>query len=142
MSPSKDSRAYRWWYFQQILSIATGLATFNFLVSNNNKIYPSIERLGKLVRQGVNRVFSESGILSVTTGADSLFLTHFPSYERKLLRAEDLQENNKELQLKFYLSLMTKDHFFLPGHFGSTSYSHKESDILQLIESVTDILNE
>ena len=143
MSPSKDSRA---WIgggtFSANPSMATGLATLNFLVSNTNKIYPSIERLGKLVRQGVDRAFSESGIISVTTGVGSLFLTHFPSYERKLLRAEDLHENNKELQLKFYLSLMTKGHFFLPGHFGSTSYSHKESNILQLIESVTDILNE
>ena len=112
------------------LTMAAGLATLTYLRLHSGSVYPALARKGETVRRDVDRAFAESDVETHTTGAASLFLTHFgprPS------NAEESSAGNAALAHEYALSLMSDGVFVLPGHPGGVSTRHTQKDIDWLV---------
>ncbi len=109
------------------MSMSAGLATLKYLRKNSGTVYPSLERLGGLLRKRVDAAFEECGVQAYTTGIGSLFMTHFG--ERHSHPGEAAKEDMKKAR-ELALFLMTEGIFVLPGHAGAISTAHQERDVL------------
>ena len=113
------------------LSMAAGLATVRRLRKDAKKIYPALTEAGSIVRKGVDRAMEEEGVSVHTTGAGSLFLTHFGGEPRS---AEDASHEQRSIAVKYALDLMAGGSFLLPGHPGGVSTAHTKKDLEALID--------
>ena len=113
------------------LSMAAGLATVKFLRKRASSIYPSLEKSGARARKEVDKEFAEGGVETHTTGLGSLFLTHFGPEPTS---AEEESREDKPMQKKYALRMMSEGIFILPGHPGGISTEHTMKDIDDLIE--------
>jgi len=112
------------------MTMCAGLATLAYLMSHSGTIYPALARQGERVRTEVDRAFAESGVETHTTGAGSLFLTHFG---RNPSNAEEASRGDPSLAHEYALALMLEGVFILPGHPGGVSTCHTEKDIDWLV---------
>lgn len=127
-------------FSEHVISMKAGILTLRFLEQNSSMVYEKINSLGEIARRSIDRIFSESGLATQTTGLGSLFLTHFLVEKLDVVKsAEDAISCDKRLQHAYYLYLMTyHDVFFLPGHVGSISYAHSDSEIQKIIAATLD----
>jgi glutamate-1-semialdehyde 2,1-aminomutase len=112
------------------MTMAAGLATIRHLRKEAQRIYPGLERSGFDLRRGIDREFAEHGVEAHTTGAGSLFLTHFG---REPKSAEETVEEDKLAKLNYAVYLMAAGIFMLPGHPGGVSTCHTKEDLADLI---------
>ena len=112
------------------LSMAAGLATIRYLRRNSRSIYPRLDRMGKIVREGIDKAFADGGIETHTTGLGSLFLTHFGVDPRN---AEEAAKGDRRTRLDYNLQLMSAGIFILPGHPGAISTRHTAEDTNALV---------
>ena len=109
-------------------TMAAGLATLKYLRRNRGRVYSQLKKLGDELRKGVDEAFKEEGIEAHTTGASSLFATHFAKESPR--NAEESQRSNVALQKAYHLALMAGDGIFvLPGHLGAISTEHDAKDL-------------
>jgi len=122
------------------VSMKAGYLTVKFLIENSNSIYSKINSLGEIARRSIDKIFAEANVDTQTTGIGSILLTHFLTENVEVIRSvEDERMCNKKLQQMYYLYLMTYHNiFFLPGHIGTISYAHSDSDIQKLISATLD----
>jgi glutamate-1-semialdehyde 2,1-aminomutase len=113
------------------LTMTAGLATVRYLRKHASTLYPTLEKHGRMVREGVDKAFAEGGVEAHSTGLGSLFQTHFGAEPR---RAEDVASEEGRRAREYALFLMSAGEFILPGHPGAVSSSHRSSDIRKLIE--------
>ncbi len=113
------------------LTMTAGLATLRYLERHAKTLYPALENHGRMVREGVDKAFAESGIQTNTTGLGSLFQTHFGTSPRS---AEDVAAEDIRRAREYALFLISAGFFILPGHLGGVSSSHTSNDIRRLIE--------
>lgn len=111
------------------LSMAAGLATVRYLRKNAKSVYPKLDRVGKETRVGIDKAFADAGVEAHTTGAGSLFLTHFGKEPKN---AEEAAGEDKGIVSSYALHLMASGTFLLPGHPGGTSTAHTSEDIEEL----------
>ncbi len=114
------------------LTMTAGLATLRYLRRNEGTVYPSLNAMGGKLRKGVDASLRESGIQAHTTGAGSLFLTHFGAAPE---RAEDLASEDARTSKDYALWLITNGIFILPGHPGTLSTAHALGDVERLTEA-------
>ena len=112
------------------LTMTAGLATVRHLRRNARSIYPTQEKAGEHVREGVDVAFGENGVETHTTGLGSLFLTHFGPEPTD---AEGKSTDDKPIQKQYSLRLMPEGVFILPGHPGGVSTAHTKKDLDELI---------
>jgi glutamate-1-semialdehyde 2,1-aminomutase len=112
------------------ITMTAGLATVNYLRKNASGVYPKLDRMGKELRRKVDSAFGEEGVETHTTGAGSLFLTHFGAKPRS---AEDTVGEARQTRMDYALSLISRGTFILPGHAGGISTCHTERDVLDLV---------
>jgi glutamate-1-semialdehyde 2,1-aminomutase len=123
-------------FSEHALAMRAGTATLDYLRRRKNNIYPAIGKLGDQMRKEVDKTFSEHGIATKSTGAGSLFVTHFLGRGQSDIQSpQDVVSSNESLKEKYYLSLIA-DHgiFFLPRHIGAISTSHSKSDIEHFVK--------
>lgn len=134
------SKTQRCWigggtFSEHALSMRAGITTLKYLRKSRNSIYSSLGKMGDLARSGVDEAFAKYGIPTLSTGAGSLFATHFlrkGQYELK--SPQDVNGTNKEKENEFYFSMIANDGiFFLPGHIGAISAAHTKADIENFI---------
>ncbi|MFX1598019.1 MAG: aspartate aminotransferase family protein [Promethearchaeota archaeon] len=124
------------------LTMSAGLATLNFLKANPD-IYHRIGKLGEEVRQELDKIFANHGMMARTTGIKSLFLIHFLKKHIELKNPRQYQDFvDREREGKYYHSLLKHGIFFLPGHSGSISYAHSEEEIKMLLETTKKVAEE
>jgi glutamate-1-semialdehyde 2,1-aminomutase len=111
------------------LTMTAGLATLSHLRDHATKIYPRLEELGSTLRQEVDAALQETGVEAHTTGAGSLFGTHFGSEPKN---AEEAGRQDKEVARRYSIHLMEKGAFILPGHLGALSTLHTREDVHRL----------
>jgi len=117
-------------------TMTAGLATLKYLRSNRSRIYAPLNRLGDELRSGVDEAFKEEGIVAHTTGASSLFMTHFANEIPR--NAEESQGSKTSLQKAYHLSLIARHGIFiLPGHLGAISTVHDATDIARFLKSTS-----
>lgn len=112
------------------LTMVAGLATLRHLRKNAGSIYPRLDAMGKAIRTGVDKEFAEAGVEAHTTGAGSLFLTHFGEEPKD---AEQAARGDRKKVRDYSLFLMSSGVFILPSHPGGTSTAHSKADILKLV---------
>ena len=112
------------------LTMVAGLATLRHLRKNARSIYPRLAAMGEAVRTGVDRAFSEAGVDAHTTGAGSLFLTHFG---KEPTCAEEAAKDDRESLSRYSICLMESGIFVLPGHPGGISTKHTSEDAEALV---------
>jgi glutamate-1-semialdehyde 2,1-aminomutase len=112
------------------LSMTAGLATIRYLRERAGSIYPGLAMLGERVRSGVDAALNEEGISAHTTGAGSLFLTHFGSNPRN---AEETAGEDLQTRKDYVMHLLANGIFMIPGHPGGVSTAHSKKDIEQLV---------
>ena len=113
------------------LTMAAGLATVRHLRKNARSIYPRLDAMGKAVRTGVDKGFAEAGVEAHTTGAGSLFLTHFGE---EPTNAEEAAREDRESLSRYALGLMGSGIFVLPGHPSGISTAHTSKDTGALVD--------
>ena len=119
------------------LSMTAGLATLNFLRKNQG-VYSKIDRLGRMVRTGLAKIFSEHDVSCEITGTGSIFMPHFG--KQNVRDANDVATADKSALNKYHLALMAEHGiFFLPGKMGAISYSHDERDVKKLLTATEQI---
>ncbi len=138
----KDERAWigGGTFSEHALAMCSGRVTLEYLKKNRKSVYGSLEREGDEVRRSLNKEFEKRGIRSTTTGATSLFGTHFLSdHQNEISSQEALIESRRELELPYFLYLMAiKGIFILPGHISAISAVHTKFDISQLVRATGD----
>ena len=112
------------------LTMTAGLATVKYLRKNAKSIYPRLAKTGNEVRERIDAAFAESGVETHTTGAGSLFLTHFGPKPRN---AEDSAREDRQARLEYTLDLMSRCIFMLPGHACGISTAHTKQDLDDLV---------
>lgn len=124
-------------FSEHALSMRAGLATIRHLRENRKSIYPSLLRRGEDIRKSLNSEFGKRGIKSVTTGAGSLFGTHFLAEgQEKVTTPTEHVQSNRQAEILYCESLMTDhDIFLLPGHISAISTSHTDSDLQALVRA-------
>lgn len=122
------------------VSMRAGYLTLKFLIENSSSVYNKINSLGEIARKSIDKIFSEVGLLTQTTGIGSILLTHFLTENVEVIKsAEDAQLCDKKLQHLYYLYLITFHNiFFLPGHVGTICYAHTDSEIQKLISATLE----
>jgi len=122
------------------VTMRAGYLTLKFLIENSSQVYEKINSLGEIARKSIDKIFSENDILTQTTGIGSIILTHFLTEKVDYIKSfEDVNNCDKELQLLYYLYLITYHNiFFLPAHVGTISYAHTDTDIQALIKATLD----
>jgi len=121
-------------------TMSAGLATLKYLRRNRDKVYTPLKRLGDELRKGVDGAFEEEGIEAHTTGASSLFMTHFAKESPR--NAEESQRSNIALQKAYHLALMAGHGIFvLPGHLGAISTEHEAEDIAGFLKGTALFAN-
>ena len=90
--------------------------------------------MGKQARADLAKVFDGR---VVTTGAGSLFMTHFVKDGiSEIKNASDAARCDTELHHRYHFEMIAKDGiFFLPGKLGAFSAVHSQSDVKDMISA-------
>lgn len=130
---SKSKRAYigGGTFSANPMTMCAGSATLQTL-KNNKSIYAKIGKLGESARRQLDKAFDGR---VVTTGAGSLFMTHFVTKDvKKITNAEDASRCNTKMLQKFHFEMIARDGlFFLPGKLGAFSSAHSDADVKSLV---------
>jgi len=123
------------------MTMVAGLNTLTYLERNEANIFPKINKLGGLARQGLSKVFRDAKIPAEVTGIGSIFLTHFLNDNvKKISSADDVARSSKEVLRRYHFALMAKHRiFFLPLKMGAISSAHTQNDIKLLLHATNDI---
>ena len=117
------------------LSMTAGIETLRY-IAKRKEIYEKLSRLGRLVREGVDRVFRENGVNAHTTGICSLFMTHFSEKEPE--NASEFYLADRERQRLYGLHQICNSNFLLSSHPSSISVKHNEQDLNRFIQSAEE----
>jgi len=133
---TNKSKTERCWigggtFSENSLCMKTGIATLDHLSRNRKTIYRNLSKLGEDLRKAVDKTFAKQGIRTSSTGAGSLFTTHFLGEDQSgVASPSDVSASNKEAQHRYYFSLIAWDGiYFIPGHLGAVSTAHSRADI-------------
>lgn len=132
-SHSRSNRAYigGGTFSANPMTMIAGATTLETL-KNNSKIYSKIKNLGDITRKEMTRIFDGK---IVTTGKDSLFMTHFVTDGvSEINNAQDAAKCDTKMLQKFHFEMIVKDGiFFLPGKLGAFSDAHSKDDVNALM---------
>ncbi len=139
---ANKSKTQRCWigggtFSENALCMKAGIATLEYLSGNKKSLYKNLNKLAEDLRRSVDRIFSENGVRTKSTGAGSLFTTHFLSEnQEEILSPSDVGLSNKHAQKAYYFSLIARNGiYFLPGHLGAISAAHTREDVDDYIRS-------
>ncbi|MDG6906156.1 MAG: aspartate aminotransferase family protein [Nitrososphaerota archaeon] len=124
-------------FSENALCMCAGIATLSHLIEQKKTIYPRLERLGTKLRKSTDKVLAENGYKTKTTGAGSLFATHFLSKEQTGIDTpEEVNASDRMTEKRYYFSLIAEHGiYFLPGHIGAISSAHTNHDVDEFIEA-------
>ncbi len=114
------------------LSMIAGIETISYL-ERHRDLYERLSMLGEMARKGIDKAFEEYGVNAHTTGACSLFMTHFS--EREPENATDSSLSNKEMQRLYGIHQICRSNFLLSAHPSAISVKHDYRDIRKLIDA-------
>lgn len=133
-------------YSAHPLSMLAGRLMLEYLVDNEDRIYPRLGEMGARLREQVEKVFREEGILVRCTGypnavvpGSSLAFLQFPYYEDVPMDRPDAINNpalcDVELRERVAkLALLLEGVFAVHG-FGALSTAHTEEDLERAVQA-------
>ncbi len=121
------------------MTMTAGLATLNFLKKNKGQVYSKIDKLGRMARKRLAKLFAESGIPCQVTGIGSMFLTHFT--KSTVTDASDVAKSDRDLLKRYHLALVAnRGIFFLPTKMAAISFAHEVSDVEKVLDATEKII--
>jgi len=121
------------------LTMISGNSTLHMIKNKGNTLYEKLNTFGSEARKILDKKFAGDVI---TTGAGSLFLTHFLNGKiSKIKNATDAAKCNIKKLHDYHFHMIANDKiFFLPGKLGAFSDVHTKSDIVAMMKSTDDFL--
>ena len=131
-------------------SMLAGLVFLKYLIAHEADIYPRIGRLGKKVRQEIERIFASYGFNVRCTGGgepvaenSSLVGVHFLNEKiERVIAPEDAwnpEINDFELREKIFKLAMLNEGFYVFHGYGSISTAHTDEEIQASLDAVEQI---
>jgi len=137
---SKTKAHYGGTFNGNVVAIAAGCATLEYLTQNRKKVYPYLNAQGKRIREEINDFCWQNDIPAQAIGEGSIFYTHFVTGQ--IHRSRDLLRVNLKAQRRFFLYLL-KNGVFIPFmHLGMISFAHTEKDVQFVINAHLKALEE
>ena len=138
---SKSNRAYigGGTFSANPLSMIAGESTLRMIKNKGSILYERLNMLGSKTRKMLDKKFAGDVI---TTGAGSLFLTHFLKGKiTEIKNSTDAAKCNTKKLHDYHFHMIANDKiFFLPGKLGAFSDVHTKSDITAIMKSTDDFL--
>ena len=138
---SKSNRAYigGGTFSANPLSMIAGESTLRMIKNKGNILYERLNMLGSKTRKMLDKKFAGDVI---TTGAGSLFLTHFLKGKiTEIKNSTDAAKCNTKKLHDYHFHMIANDKiFFLPGKLGAFSDVHAKSDITTIMKSTDNFL--
>lgn len=116
------------------ITMTAGLATLKTL--EDGKLIARLNAEGDEIRSGIEEIFRANGQNVQTTGAGSIFCTHFT--EKEVTGARDTYEADRQKLTDYHLYLIAKGVFALPTHVCVLSSAHTEDDIEKLFSATEE----
>jgi glutamate-1-semialdehyde 2,1-aminomutase len=120
------------------ITMTAGVATISEL--EKGVVYPHIDELAGLIREGLRNISSEVGIDIQILGLDSIFHTQFASHPIRNKR-DALGADSGKLDT-FHLGMITRGIFLQPGHPGFTCAMHTKNEIRETLVAAETVLRE
>ncbi len=137
---SKTKPHYGGTFNGNVIGMAAGCATLEYLTKNRKEIYSYLDTQGRKIRDTINKFCQKNDIPAQAIGEGSIFYTHF--VRGRINRTRDLLKINLQAQRKFFLYLL-KNGVFMPFlHLGMISFAHKEKDVQFVINAHLKALKE
>ena len=138
---SKSNRAYigGGTFSANPLSMIAGESTLRMIKNKGNILYERLNMLGSKTRKMLDKKFAGDVI---TTGAGSLFLTHFLKGKiTEIKNSTDAAKCDTKKLHDYHFHMIANDKiFFLPGKLGAFSDVHTKSDITAIMKSTDNFL--
>ena len=121
------------------LTMIAGDSTLRVIKNKGNALYERLNMLGSKTRKMLDKKFAGDVI---TTGAGSLFLTHFLKGKiTEIKNSTDAAKCNTKKLHDYHFHMIANDKiFFLPGKLGAISDVHAKSDITAIMKSTDNFL--
>ncbi|MGB9667463.1 MAG: aspartate aminotransferase family protein [Thermosulfidibacteraceae bacterium] len=117
------------------VSMVAGLTVIKRLISDGDKIYPSLANLTEKLRNGIEEVAKSKGIKVRTTGVGSLFKVHILKVDADIKSADDVYRYTywEEVDGE-YRSYLAKHGVNMVHLCGAISYAHTNEDVEETIK--------
>ncbi len=127
-----------------------GLRFLEYLIENEDQIYPRLGRLGNLVRTGIEEIFGRQGFNVRCTGKNEDITTHSSVIGVHFLHSNierftspeqvwDPEISDFELSENIFKLAMLMEGFYTFHGFGAISHAHSEQEIKASLEAVERI---
>jgi glutamate-1-semialdehyde 2,1-aminomutase len=123
------------------LSMIVGYRVVEHLKSNQEKIYPSIEKKGERLRSGMVEALEKGGIPARSTGMGSLCGLYFPKEPCGVVRNPGEIQSLTDVELldqEFRIRMMNHGVFVMHGG-GAVSTAHTDEDIERILEAAREV---
>lgn len=121
---------------------AAGIATLKKLSSSEFNVYDHVEKLGRLLEDGLNNIFSQYSKPYYVSRQGSAYCVYFMDHQP--VDFHDILENNDMVFDKKYRYELIKEGIFnfpTPIKQGSISYAHSEEDIALTLEKTSLVVS-
>ncbi|MCS7024655.1 MAG: aspartate aminotransferase family protein [Bryobacteraceae bacterium] len=123
------------------LAMAAAKTTLDLLAAGHGAALDHANRMGNLLRQGLEQAAEQAGIALRTTGFGAAFALHFTTH-RPLRQYRDLRYDNKELLQHFLRGMLDEGVYLLPDGRVYTSVVHHQDEIAETIGAARKVLNQ
>ncbi|MCP2604574.1 aminotransferase class III-fold pyridoxal phosphate-dependent enzyme [Candidatus Aminicenantes bacterium AH-873-B07] len=131
-------------------SMLAGLTYINYLIENEDKIYPKIGKLGEKARKEIEAIFENYGLNVKCTGYGNSIVkysscvgVHFLNEEIEKITTPEEVWNPKvcdvELREKIFKLAMVNEGFNIFHGFGAISFAHTEEEIQASLDAIERI---
>jgi glutamate-1-semialdehyde 2,1-aminomutase len=117
------------------LSMAAGLAHISEL---NKSVFSRIDRVGGMIRDGLQKVSEDLGISLKTTGIGSFFSMYFT--DKPIKNNSDANYADPHLRWYFDISLLNRGIYLAPGHCSYTCAANSDNDVKVTLEAMEQAL--
>ena len=123
------------------ISVTAAITTIENLVKNQNKLYPTINRLCDTLVKGIKDRVNDFESFFTINSIGSLFQIFFTA--EAVTNPSHVLKSDQKLFEKLFWDLLKKKIFIPPSQYETCfiSYSHNEEDIDKTIECYSDSLN-
>ena len=125
------------------LPTAAAVATLKTLLANDGEVYSRIERLGRRIEDGLERLLAEKGVASAVVRQGSAFVTYFMDHPP--VDWHDLAENHDfPLDAAFRRAMIDEGIYFfpVPTKQCSLSATHSDDDVQRTLVAADRALDE
>ncbi|MDF1875770.1 aminotransferase class III-fold pyridoxal phosphate-dependent enzyme [Sulfurimonas sp. SAG-AH-194-I05] len=117
------------------LSVASSYETLKYLVKNEKKVYGSLEKSGKYVKNAINKICKDEKVSAHMIGINSMLRFVFTDYPIKSRHNRDTYEVSLDVQNLFYTDLLNEGVHIASNRINFLSMKHRKKELKQIISA-------